>query len=82
MVIATVVDCVWGTKKHPALTGQRLLLVSPQSRSGPYFVAVDCVGAGTGETVLGSQGSAARTAVGETCPVDAAIVGILDEKEG
>lgn len=82
MVIATVVGSVWGTKKHPALTGQKLLLVAPQSRSGPYFVAADCVGAGAGESVLVVSGAAARLAAGQNCPVDAAVVEILDEEKG
>ena len=44
------------------------------------FVAIDNVGAGIGETVLVAQGSAARIGCDlENAPVDAAIVGIVDE---
>jgi ethanolamine utilization protein EutN len=41
---------------------------------------VDTVDAGVGETVLIVNGSSARMASGmKDCPVDAAIVGIVDE---
>lgn len=80
MILGTVLGSVWSTKKTPALTGQALLLVSPQSMSGPPLVAADCVGAGEGESVLIATGSAARLAAGPDCPVDAAIVGIIDSK--
>jgi microcompartment protein CcmK/EutM len=47
---------------------------------GNYLVAVDTVDAGVGETVLIVSGSSARMASGmEDCPVDAAIVGIIDQ---
>ena len=46
---------------------------------GSYLVAVDTVDAGVGETVLIVSGSSARMASGlKDCPVDAAIVGIVD----
>ena len=46
---------------------------------GAYLVAVDTVDAGTGETVLIVSGSSARMAAGlKDCPVDAAIVGVID----
>ena len=47
---------------------------------GTYLVAVDTVEAGVGETVLIVSGSSARMASGmKDCPVDAAIVGIVDQ---
>jgi microcompartment protein CcmK/EutM len=46
---------------------------------GNYLVAVDTVDAGVGETVLVVSGSSARMASGmKDCPVDAAIVGVID----
>ena len=49
---------------------------------GNYLVAIDTVDAGVGETVLIVSGSSARMASGlKDCPVDAAIVGIIDEIE-
>ena len=47
------------------------------------LVAVDNVGAGIGEIVLVTCGSAARLACGDgTTPVDAAVVGIVDDGTG
>ena len=47
------------------------------------LVAIDMIGAGVGEYVLVAQGSAARIGCGvETAPVDAAIVGIIDDGAG
>ena len=45
-------------------------------------MAVDTVDAGVGETVLIVSGSSARMASGlKDCPVDAAVVGIIDKIE-
>ena len=42
-------------------------------------MAIDTVDAGVGETVLVVSGSSARMASGlKDCPVDAAIVGVID----
>jgi ethanolamine utilization protein EutN len=68
------------------LVGHKLLLVREADEhnqlAGPVFVAVDGAGAGTGELVLITEGSAARhggTTSGQ--PVDAFIIGILDSLE-
>ena len=44
-------------------------------------MAVDSVGAGTGELVLVLEGSSARRVFSENAPVDKAIVGIVDTVE-
>ena len=47
---------------------------------GGRLVAIDIIGAGIGEYVLVAQGSAARIGCDMAdSPVDAAIVGIIDE---
>ena len=47
-----------------------------------FLVAVDGVGAVIGEDVIITTGSSARVAIGDAnSPVDATIVGILDEKQ-
>ena len=52
---------------------------SVRKPEGHYLVAVDTVDAGVGETVLIVSGSSARMASGlKDCPVDAAIVGVVD----
>jgi microcompartment protein CcmK/EutM len=85
MVLARIVGTVVATRKEPRLVSNKLLLarpVDPRDRSrleGAYLVAVDTVDAGVGETVLIVSGSSARMASGmKDCPVDAAVVGIVD----
>ena len=47
------------------------------------LVAIDNIGAGVGEFVLVAQGSAARIGCGlDSAPIDAAIVGIIDDGAG
>ena len=77
---------VVATRKDPRLTSTKLLVARPidphGKADGGYLVAVDTVDAGVGETVLLVSGSSARMAAGlKDCPVDAAIVGIIDAIE-
>ncbi len=83
MIIAKVVGNVWATKKDDRLNGLKFFVVRPAKGSGSEtFVAVDGAGAGIGDDVLVSQGSAARTVFeGGNIPVDAVIVGIIDSVE-
>ena len=86
MLLGKVVGTVVATRKDPRLVSNKLLVVRPVDprgkAEGNYLVAVDTVDAGTGETVLVVSGSSARMASGlKDCPVDAAIVGIIDEIE-
>ena len=78
MLLGIVIGSVWCTRKAETLTGQTLLLVAPEGHQGPALVCADRAGAGPGDRVLVTRGSAARTAVGEDRPVDAAVVGIVD----
>ena len=86
MLLARVVGTVVATHKDPRLVGDELLIARPMDPHGKpegnYLVAVDTVDAGVGETVLIVSGSSARMAAGmKDCPVDAAIVGIVDNVE-
>jgi microcompartment protein CcmK/EutM len=86
MLLAKIVGTVVATRKDPRLVSNKLLLVRPVDPQGKidggYLVAIDTVNAGVGETVLVVSGSSARMASGlKDCPVDAAIVGIIDEIE-
>ena len=86
MLLGNVIGTVVATRKDERLVGQKLLVVrpvSPQGKpEGSCLVAVDTVEAGVGETVLIVSGSSARMAAGmKDCPVDAAIVGIVDAIE-
>jgi len=83
MILARVVGTVVATRKDPRLEGQKLLIVKPVSPDGKdeggYLIAVDTVSAGSRETVMIVSGSSARMAEGcKDKPVDAAIVGIVD----
>ncbi len=82
MIIGKVVGSIIATRKNENLVGQKLLVVRPlkNMEDNCEFVATDNIGAGIGETVLVARGSAARIGCGnEKAPVDAAIVGIVDE---
>jgi microcompartment protein CcmK/EutM len=83
MILARVVGTVVATRKDERLVSNKLMLaraVDPHGKlDGAHLVAVDTVDAGVGETVLIVSGSSARMASGlKDCPVDAAIVGIVD----
>jgi len=91
MQIARVVGLVVSTVKHGGLQGRSLLLVEPtglddlgaggeasRSPGTGAYVAVDHVGAGVGEVVLVTTGSAARLQDDATVPTDAAVIAILD----
>jgi ethanolamine utilization protein EutN len=86
MLLAKVVGTVVATRKDPRLVSNKLMVARPVDPHGKpeghYLVAVDTVDAGVGETVLIVSGSSARMAAGlKDCPVDAAIVGIVDTVE-
>ena len=86
MLLARIVGTVVATRKDERLVSSKLLVARPLDPSGKidgnYLVAVDTVDAGVGETVLIVSGSSARMAAGlKDCPVDAAIVGIVDQIE-
>jgi microcompartment protein CcmK/EutM len=85
MLIARVVGTVVATQKHRKFEGAKLLLVQPlnldDTPRGATLLAVDGVGAGVDEKVLiVLEGRAAGEALGKkAAPVDAAIVGIIDQ---
>ena len=85
MLIARVVGTVVATRKHERLVGSKIQIVQPLEPQtgkpkGEAIVAVDAVGAGVGEQVVVVRGSGARQAVDDDhCPVDATIIGIIDE---
>jgi len=83
MILARVVGTVVATRKDERLLGAKLLVartVDPHGKDeAGYLVAVDTVDAGVGDRVLIVSGSSARMASGQKdCPVDAAIVGVVD----
>lgn len=85
MIIGRVYGSVVSTHKLENLVGYKFMLVQCIECGklvDKYLVAVDTIGAGMGEDVIVTQGSGARMALGKgDIPIDAAIVGILDEKQ-
>ncbi len=84
MYLGRVIGNVVATRKYEGLEGAKLLMVEPLNhhlkKSGDAHVAVDTVRAGEGDLVylVGSREAALAL---ETwfVPVDAAIVGIVDD---
>lgn len=85
MQLARVTGAVVATHKHEKLRGAKLLLVQPVDATGRAHgvtvLAVDAAQAGVGDQVLlVLEGRAAATAVRRRgAPVDAAVVGVIDE---
>jgi microcompartment protein CcmK/EutM len=86
LLLGRVVGTVVATRKDERLQGAKLLVVRQQDPQGKdeanTLVAVDTVDAGLRDRVLVVSGSSARMAAGlKDCPVDAAIVGVVDTVE-
>jgi microcompartment protein CcmK/EutM len=87
VILARVVGTVVSTMKRPQFEGAKLLLVQPETpqgeAKGATLLAIDSVGAGFDERVIVVlEGRAAGEALGQKgAPVDAAIVGIVDQLE-
>lgn len=86
MYLGKVIGTVVSTSKNESLTGTKLLIVQKLTEKllpeGSTEIAVDSVGAGTGEIVIVSSGSSARQALNiKNSTIDAAIVGIVDTVE-
>lgn len=82
MLVAELVDTIWATRKSETLSGVKFLLAEVRggSRAGELMVVVDTLGAGIGDRVIITTGSAARRMVeDDQIPVDAAVIGIIDE---
>lgn len=83
MIIGKVVGSLFSTRKSEKLVGNKFMIVEPVETmrdTGSRLVAIDIIGAGIGEYVLVAQGSAARIGCDMAdAPIDAAIVGIIDE---
>lgn len=85
MVVGKIVGSVVATRKNENLIGSKFLIVEPLETMSDKnrLVAIDNVGAGIGEIVLVAQGSAARIGCNlADSPIDAAIVGIIDDAIG
>lgn len=87
MKTGKVIGNIWATRKEEALNGLKLLIIQPfnllNEQPVEYpIVAADIIGAGVGEKVIFVSGSSARGAAGgPDIPVDATVVGIIDDQE-
>jgi microcompartment protein CcmK/EutM len=90
MQLARVRGNVVASIKAAGLASHKLLLLEPVSAAAPQeqadgsdassvYVAIDLAGAGVGEVVLVTLGSAARVdRDGQAAPTDAAVIAIVD----
>ena len=78
-----IVDALFGTGLTRPPEGVAAALIHLANQSRLPIIAVDTIGAGIGETVIVVKGSSARSVVGDhsSAIVDAAIVGIVDDRE-
>jgi len=86
MLAGRVVGTATATVRHASMQGWKLLVVQPlgpdgRSPDGDPILAVDSLGAGTGEKVIiSSDGKGTRELLGsDTTPVRWSILGICDE---
>ncbi len=83
MIAGKVVGSLVSTRKSDKLVGSKFMIIEPlrhMAADTSQIIAIDMVGAGIGEYVIVAQGSAARIGCDKPdAPVDAAIVGIIDD---
>ncbi len=83
MLAGKVVGSIVSTRKNDKLIGNKFMIVeivNSMRAKEQQLIAIDNIGAGIGEYVLVAQGSAARIGCDmKDAPVDAAIVGIIDD---
>jgi ethanolamine utilization protein EutN len=80
MLRARVIQSVWSTKKISSIPHGAFLEVEVEP-GGNRLVAFDVLGSGVGEAVLVTTGSvAAAWFPGDAPPIDALIIGSIDEE--
>ncbi len=85
MLIGRVIGEMVSTEKHASHVGRKAMIVQPVnldgSNRGEAVIALDSADAGVGDRVLlVVEGFSAMTAVGRpNSPIDAAILGVIDE---
>jgi len=81
MIIGKVVSRLIATRKYDELQGYKFLIIEPNyGENKEYIVAADTLGAGEGEVVLVSFGHSIQYALDENAPIDALVVGIVDDE--
>lgn len=85
MQTGRVIGTATATVRHPSMQGWKLLVVQPygpdgRSPDGDPILAVDALGAGTGEVVIvSSDGKGTQQLLrSQTTPVRWSVIGIVD----
>ena len=86
MNLAKVIGTIWATKKDQNMEGLKMQLIQPitteNKNTGEVLIAVDTVGAGSGEIVYYVTAYEAVIPLqNQPALVDASIVGIVDRIE-
>ena len=83
MITAILTDHIWSTRKAESLSGLKLMqveIIGGGTDTGKKIIVVDIISAGIGDRVVVTTGSSARRMLGDdNIPVDAVVVGIIDE---
>lgn len=83
MLTAILTNHIWSTRKADELNGLKLMqaeIIGGGTESGKKIIVVDIISAGIGDRVIITTGSSARRMLGDdTVPVDAVVVGIIDD---
>lgn len=82
MIPVKLLDTIWATRKSDKLSGTKFMLAEVMSGSdvGKHLIVADAIGAGIGDHVIVTTGSSARMVLGNLeSPVDAAVIGIIDD---
>ena len=83
MITARLTDHIWSTRKAESLNGLKLMqaeIIGGDTDTGKKIIVVDIISAGIGDRVVITTGSSARRMLGDdNMPVDAVVVGIIDE---
>lgn len=85
MLIGKLVGRIWSTRKEDSINGMKLMVAEliGDKREGERIVVVDKLSAGVGDRVIIATGSAARRVFeDDMLPIDAAVIGIIDEESG
>ncbi len=83
MITAKLIDHIWSTRKAESLNSIKLMqaeIIGGGIDSGKKIIVADIISAGIGDRVIVATGSSARRMLGDDIiPVDAVVVGIIDE---
>lgn len=83
MLTAVLTNHIWSTRKADALSGLKLMqaeIIGAGTETGKKIIVVDIISAGIGDRVIITTGSSARKMLGDDdVPVDAVVVGIIDD---